>query len=187
MTATHAVRHEVIHCRQWPLNSVNTSPSHGDAADPSVSSATSSWPRVDFPAPAAPRTQLVSITSSALICTHRFRVYGGPVISVAVDSIPALPSFTSAVGGIVKNTLSRRAFVTALGMLSVPLIALAQDKKDDKEREEKKKEAEKKAEEKKEDAKDKAEDAVDDRDKVVDPPGTDHAQDRRQDRRRDGK
>ena len=56
-------------------------------------------------------------------------------------------------------------------MLSVPLIALAQDKKDDKDREEKKKEEEKKAEEKKEKAKDKAEDAVEDRDKVVDPPG----------------
>ena len=76
------------------------------------------------------------------------------------------------------STLSRRAFVTALGMLSVPLFALAQDNKD---REEKKDEAK----EKKEEAKDKAEDAVDDRDKVVDGPGTDNSQDRRQDRRRD--
>jgi hypothetical protein len=59
----------------------------------------------------------------------------------------------------VKSTLSRRAFVTALGMLSVPLITFAQEKKDDKDREEKKKEAEKKAQEKKEGAKDKAEDA----------------------------
>jgi hypothetical protein len=47
----------------------------------------------------------------------------------------------------VKSTFSRRAFVTGLGMLTVPLIAFAQEKKDDKEREEKKKEAEKKAEE----------------------------------------
>ena len=56
-------------------------------------------------------------------------------------------------------------------MLIVPLIAVAQDKKDDENREEKKKEAE----EKKEEAKDKAEDAVDDRDEVVDGPGTDQA------------
>ena len=47
----------------------------------------------------------------------------------------------------MQNTFSRRAFVAGLGMLSVPLIALAQD---DKSREEKKKEAEKKAEKKKE-------------------------------------
>jgi hypothetical protein len=79
-------------------------------------------------------------------------------------------------GEVVMKTLSRRAFVTALGMLSVPLIALAQEN-----REEKKEEAK----EKKEEAKDKAEDAVDDRDKVVDGPGTDNSQDRRQDRRRD--
>jgi hypothetical protein len=101
-------------------------------------------------------------------------------------------------GKVVQSTLSRRAFVTGLGMLSVPLFALAQDREkkegDDKNREEKKKEAEKKAEEKKDevkdkaedaDVKDKAEDAVDDRDKVVDGPGTDNSQDRRQDRRRD--
>jgi hypothetical protein len=98
----------------------------------------------------------------------------------------------------VQSTLSRRAFVTGLGMLSVPLFALAQDRekkeRDDKDREEQKKEAEKKAEEKKDEVKDKAEDAdvkekaedaVDDRDKVVDGPGTDNSQDRRQDRRRD--
>ena len=55
-------------------------------------------------------------------------------------------------------------------MLSVPLIALAQEKEkkgDDKSREENKE----KAKEKKDEAKDKAEDAVDDRDKVVDAPG----------------
>ena len=74
----------------------------------------------------------------------------------------------------MQNTFSRRAFVTGLGMLIVPLIAVAQEKE---KQEEKKKEAEKK----KEEAKDKAEDAVDDRDKVVDGPGTDNSQDRRQD------
>src|SRR4029453_13074683 len=95
-------------------------------------------------------------------------------------------------GAVVQSTFSRRAFVTGLGMLSVPLIAFAQDREkkegEDKSREEKKKEAEekaKKAEEKKDEVKDKAEDAVDDRDKVVDAPGTDRSQDRRQDRRRD--
>ena len=40
----------------------------------------------------------------------------------------------------MQRTFSRRAFVTALAILCVPLIALAQDKKDDKYREEKKKE-----------------------------------------------
>ena len=60
-------------------------------------------------------------------------------------------------------------------MLCVPLLALAQDKKDDKEREEKKEEAKDKAEDKKDEAKDKAEDAKDDRDNVVDAPGTDRA------------
>jgi hypothetical protein len=88
-------------------------------------------------------------------------------------------------GDVVQSTFSRRSFVTGLGMLCIPLLALAQDKdkkeENDKNREEKKKEAEKKAEDKKDEAKDKAED----RDKVVDPPGTDHSQDRRQDRRRD--
>ena len=61
-------------------------------------------------------------------------------------------------------------------MLSIPLIALAQDRdkkdSDDKNREEKKKEAEKKAEDKKdeaEDKKDEAKDKAEDRDKVVDP------------------
>ena len=65
-------------------------------------------------------------------------------------------------------------------MLCVPLIALAQDKKNDKDREEKKEEAKEKTEDKKDEAKDKAdeakdkaEDKVDDRDKVVDAPGTD--------------
>ena len=85
----------------------------------------------------------------------------------------------------MQSTISRRAFVTGLGMLIVPLIARAQEgeKKEDaeKNREDKKKEAE----EKRDEAKDKAEDAVDDRDKVVDGPGTDRSQDRRQDRRRD--
>ena len=82
-------------------------------------------------------------------------------------------------GEIVQSIFSRRAFLAALGMLSVPLIALAQQKKD--EAKEKKDEAK----EKKDEAKDKAEDAVDDRDKAVDGPGTDRSQDRRQDRRRD--
>ena len=72
------------------------------------------------------------------------------------------------------STFSRRAFVTGLGMLSVPLIALAQERQkkegDDENREEKKNEAQEKAEEKKDEAKDKAEDAVDDRDNVVDTP-----------------
>jgi len=84
----------------------------------------------------------------------------------------------------MQSTFSRRAFVTGLGMLVVPLLAVAQEKKkegDDKEREEKKKEAE----EKKDEVKDKAEDAVDGN--VVDGPGSDRSQDRRQDRRRDGK
>ena len=53
----------------------------------------------------------------------------------------------------MQSTFGRRAFVTGLGMLCVPLIALAQDKdkkeENDKNREEKKKEAEKKAEHKK--------------------------------------
>jgi hypothetical protein len=90
--------------------------------------------------------------------------------------------FTGAEGDLVQSTFSRRAFVAALGMLSVPLIGLTQDReKNEENREEKKKEAE----EKKEEAKDKAEDAVDDRNKVVDAPGTDNSQDRRQDRRRD--
>ena len=93
-------------------------------------------------------------------------------------------------GEVVHRTFSRRAFVTGLGMLSVPLLALAQQEKkkeDDKDKEEKKEEAKEKAEDKKEEAKDKAEDKVDDRDNVVDAPGTDRSQDRRQDRRRDPK
>ena len=84
---------------------------------------------------------------------------------------------TGAGGGVAQISISRRAFVTALGMLSVPLIASAQDKS----KEERKKEAE----EKRDEAKEKAEDAAEDRDKVVDGPGTDRSQDRRQDRRRD--
>ena len=81
----------------------------------------------------------------------------------------------------MQSTFSRRAFVTGVGMLIVPLIAFAQEKKEEaeKKREEKKKDNE----EKKEEAKDKAEDAVDGN--VVDGPGTDNSQDRRQDRRRD--
>ena len=91
------------------------------------------------------------------------------------------------------QTFSRRAFVTGLGMLIVPLIARAQEgeKKEDaeKNREEKKKEAEEKKKEVKDkaedaDVKDKVEDAVDDKN-VVDGPGTDRSQDRRQDRRRE--
>jgi hypothetical protein len=97
---------------------------------------------------------------------------------VAVDSVLALAVVHWRRREVVMSTLSRRTFVTALGMLSVPLFALAQENKD---REEKKDEAK----EKKEEAKDKAEDAVEDRDQVVDGPGTDRSQDRRQDRRRD--
>ena len=70
----------------------------------------------------------------------------------------------------MQSTFSRRAFVAGLGTLIVPLIAFAQEKKED-------------AEKKKEEAKDKAEDALDGN--VVDGPGTDNSQDRRQDRRRD--
>jgi mannitol-specific phosphotransferase system IIBC component len=123
------------------------------------------------------------VTTNATVC-------GGHAPFVAVDSVLALAIVHGAPKGeVVQRTFSRRTFVTALGMLSVPLIALAQDnKRDDKDREEKeekKEEAKDKAEDKKEEAKDKAEDKVDDRDKVVDAPGSDRSQDRRQDRRRD--
>ena len=80
----------------------------------------------------------------------------------------------------MQSTFSRRAFVAALGMLSVPLIAFGQSR-DEKKKEAEKKKEEKKAEnkddkeEKKEEAKDKAEDKADDRDK----PGNDRARDRR--------
>ena len=84
-------------------------------------------------------------------------------------------------GEPMQSMMSRRAFVTGLAMLSIPLIALAQDKEKDKDKEEKKK----KAQDKKDEAKDKAEDAVDDRDKAVDRAGTDAGADRRKDRRRD--
>jgi hypothetical protein len=84
-------------------------------------------------------------------------------------------------GELMQSMMSRRAFVTGLAMLSIPLVTLAQDKDKDKAKEDKKK----KAEEKKDEAKDKAEDAVDDKDKAVDGPGTDRSQDRRQDRRRE--
>ena len=66
------------------------------------------------------------------------------------------------------NTISRRAFVAGLSMLSIPVIVLGQEKADkakekaknaDKDKEEKKKEAE----EKKEDAKEKVEDRDGDR------------------------
>ena len=70
--------------------------------------------------------------------------------------------------------------MAGLGMLSVPLIAFAQER-EKKEREEKsseeKEEKKEEAEEKKEEVKDKAEDAVDDRDEVVDGPGTENSQD----------
>ena len=89
-------------------------------------------------------------------------------------------------GDIVQRTLTRRAFVSALGMLSVPLMAFAGQEKKKETNEKNKEEKKKEAEQKKDDAKDKAEDAADDRDKVVDGPGTDNSQDRRQDRRRDG-
>jgi hypothetical protein len=84
----------------------------------------------------------------------------------------------------MQSNFSRRAFLATLGMLTVPLVAFAQDKKkkdDGKSKDEKKDDAQKKADEKKDDAKD----AAEDRDKAVDGPGTDHSQDRRQDRRRD--
>jgi threonine dehydrogenase-like Zn-dependent dehydrogenase len=99
-------------------------------------------------------------------------------------SVLALAVFTGAKGETVPSTFSRRAFVMGLGMLgmlSVPLLALAQDKKE--EAEERREEKKEDAEEKKDEVKDKAEDAVDDN--VVDGPGTDRSQDRRQDRRRD--
>ena len=75
----------------------------------------------------------------------------------------------------MQQTITRRSFVTMLGMFMVPLTALAQDNKskDDKSKEEKKRDAKEKK------------DAVEDHDKVVDGPGTDRSQDRRQDRRRD--
>ena len=84
----------------------------------------------------------------------------------------------------MQSTFSRRAFVTGLGMLIVPRLAVAQDKKADEEKKKKAEEKKKNAEEKKDEAKDKAEDAVDGN--VVDGPGSDRSQDRRQDRRRDG-
>ena len=55
----------------------------------------------------------------------------------------------------MQSTFSRRAFVAGLGTLIVPLIAFAQEKKEDAEK--KKEEAKKDAEKKKEEAKDKAE------------------------------
>ena len=82
----------------------------------------------------------------------------------------------------MQPTMTRRAFVTTLWMLILPMSALAQDKN------EKREEKKEKTEEKKEKAKDKkeeAKDAVEDHDKVVDGPGTDRSQERRQDRRRD--
>ena len=92
-------------------------------------------------------------------------------------------------GDVVPNTISRRAFVAELAILSAPVIVFGQEKakeksksKDaDKDKEEKKEEAE----EKKEEAKDKAKDKAEDREEIVDAPGTDHAQDRRKDRRKD--
>ena len=86
----------------------------------------------------------------------------------------------------MQQPMTRRSFVTALGMLILPLTTLAQDKNE--KREQKKKEAEdkkEKAKDKKEKSKDSAKDAVEDHDKVVDGPGTDRSQGRRQDRRRD--
>ena len=54
------------------------------------------------------------------------------------------------------SNFTRRAFLTGLGMLSIPLIALAQD------REEKKEEAKEKREENKDDNEEKKEEATDD-------------------------
>jgi hypothetical protein len=88
-------------------------------------------------------------------------------------------------GNIVSNTISRRAFVAGLSMLSVPVIVLGQEKANDKNKskdaDKNKDEKKKEAEEKKEEAKEK----VEDREEVVDAPGTDHAQDRRKDRRKE--
>ncbi len=85
-------------------------------------------------------------------------------------------------GDVVPNTISRRAFVAELAMLSAPLIVLADEK--DKDKNKSKDEKKKEAEEKKDEAKDEAKDKADDREKV-DRPGTDHAEDRRKDRRKD--
>ena len=81
------------------------------------------------------------------------------------------------------NTISRRAFVAELAVLSAPLIVLAQekDKNKNKNKDKNKDEKKKEAEEKKDEAKDEAKDKADDREEVVDAPGTDHAQDRRKD------
>jgi len=83
---------------------------------------------------------------------------------------------------VMSATITRRMFVTALGMLTIPVIALAagQDDKD-----KKKEDAKKKAEDKKDDAKDKAKDAGDKADDAVDRPGSENGEDRRQDRRKD--
>ena len=92
-------------------------------------------------------------------------------------------------GAFVQSNIRRRAFMTTLAMLGVPLFAIARDgngdTQKDKDREKEKEKNKEEKEEKKDEAKDKAKDAAEDHDKVVDGPGTDHSQDRRQDRRRD--
>jgi hypothetical protein len=106
---------------------------------------------------------------------------------VARDPCGTLRSFVALAytpdgkGNVMQPMISRRTFIAGLGMLGVPLIALAQEKKNEEKREERKE----KAEEKKEEAKDKAEDARDNADDAVDRPGTERAEDCRQDRRRD--
>ena len=74
----------------------------------------------------------------------------------------------------MQQMVSRRSFVTTLGMVILPFTALAQDNKtkNDKTKEEKE-EKKKDAQEKKEDAKDNAKDAVEDHDNVADGPGRD--------------
>ena len=122
-----------------------------------------------------PRNVLVPIVDARNICS-------GDALSDAVNcSCARRGSRTGGKGDFVQPTISRRAFVTGLGMLSVPLIAFAQNEN----KEEKKKEAKEKKGEAKEKAKDKAEDAADNADKAVDRPGTENAEDRRQDRRKD--
>ena len=117
----------------------------------------------------------------------RYTFYVAPRHPLAVDSILAPAAAWALKGEVVQSTFSRRAFVTGLGMLSIPLIAFAPEKREEKkkEAEEKREQNEEKREEKKDEAKDKAEDKAEDRDNVVDAPGTDRSQDRRQDRRRD--
>ena len=80
-------------------------------------------------------------------------------------------------GAFVQSNIRRRAFLTTLAMLGVPLFAIARDgnadTQKDKDREKEKEKNKEEKEEKKDEAKDKAKDAAEDHDKVVDGPGTD--------------